>query len=114
MYAKLSISDYAQAIKIELAKYKVKELKNIAKAFNQRKRILITGKTKSQLIDEIADRLLFLLQIKYKAAGLEDDLFNAAAPYITKGIDAIGQAVKNTYENTIGSLPGMQALQHLI
>jgi len=61
-----NLESYIEAIKLELAKYKVNEIKNVCKAFNQRERIYITGKTKQQLIDEIADRLEFLLKTDYK------------------------------------------------
>jgi len=61
-----NLESYIEAIKLELAKYKVNEIKNVCKAFNQRERIYITGKTKQQLINEIADRLEFLLKTDYK------------------------------------------------
>lgn len=61
-----NLESYIEAIKLELAKYKVGEIKNVCKAFNQRERIYITGKSKQQLIDEIADRLEFLLKTDYK------------------------------------------------
>ena len=60
------LESYIEAIKLELAKYKVNEIKNVCKAFNQRARIYITGKNKQQLIDEIAERLEFLLKTDYK------------------------------------------------
>jgi len=61
-----NLESYIEAIKLELAKYKVNEIKNVCKAFNQRERIYITGKSKQQLIDEIANRLEFLLKTNYK------------------------------------------------
>jgi len=61
-----NLESYLEAIKLELAKYKVNEIKNVCKAFNQRERIYITGKSKQQLIDEIANRLEFLLKTNYK------------------------------------------------
>lgn len=61
-----NLDSYIEGIKQELAKYKVQEVRNVCKAFNQRARIYITGKSKSQLIDEIADRLGFLLKTDYE------------------------------------------------
>ena len=114
-----NLESYIEAIKLELAKYKVGEIKNVCKAFNQRERIYITGKSKQQLIDEIADRLEFLLKTKvgkkkagarYKGDGIGADLFNAAIPYLKEGMDTIINTTKEGLNQTIGKLPGMNLL----
>jgi hypothetical protein len=114
-----NLESYIEAIKLELAKYKVNEIKNVCKAFNQRERIYITGKSKQQLIDEIADRLEFLLKTKvgkkkagarYKGKGLGDDLLNAAMPYISQGVTGVAQATKKALDDTLKKFPGMDFL----
>ena len=47
---------------------------------------------------------------KYEASGLEEDLLNAAIPYLSKGADSIIGAVKSGLNQTIGQMPGMNLL----
>lgn len=84
-----NLDSYIEGIKQELAKYKVQEIKNVCKAFNQRARIYITGKSKAQLIDEIADRLGFLLKTEYK---------KVAKPGVQRKARAIKQPSKDESE----------------
>jgi len=114
-----NLESLIEAIKLELSKYKVQEIKNVCKALNQSARIYTTGKTKQQLINEIANRLEFLLKTKknkagakYKGKGLGDDLLNAAMPYVSKGLSTATNALKTSMHDVMGKIPGMDFFEH--